>query len=143
MVVHKEVQEISKAKARQGATISAYCILSCYTDLPLKGILLPLTYSEIDSDGNVTISFNYRSGETGYFKVPACDLTLIKNIEQYAKEKADKQPKKYERLLLARTSSDVPYDWEGISLFQRISWDNGLLNPTIITSLFNQVAGEK
>ncbi|EGR3370782.1 hypothetical protein DMJ37_23505 [Vibrio parahaemolyticus] len=115
MVVHKEVQEISKAKARQGATISAYCILSCYTDLPLKGILLPLTYSEIDSDGNVTISFNYRSGETGYFKVPACDLTLIKNIEQYAKEKADKQPKKYERLLLARTSSDVPYDWEGIS----------------------------
>ncbi len=115
MVVHKEVQEASKAKAGQGATNSAYCILSCYTDLPLKGILLPLTYSEIDKDGNVTVSFNYRSGETGYFKVPACDLTLIKDIEQYAKEKADKQPKKYERLLLTRTSKNVPSDWEGIS----------------------------
>ncbi|MBM4898862.1 hypothetical protein HYO40_11830 [Vibrio parahaemolyticus] len=115
MVVHKEVEETSKSKAGYGATNSAYCILSCYTDLPLKGILLPLTYSEIDSDGNVTVSFNYRSGETGYFKVPASDLTLIKNIEQYAKEKADKQPKKYERLLLARTSRCVPYDWEGIS----------------------------
>lgn len=114
-VVHKEVQEISKAIAGQGATNSAYCILSCYTDLPLKGILLPLTYSEIDSDGNVTVSFNYRGDKTGYFKVPASDVTLIKDIEQYAKEKADRQPKKYERLLLTRTSQYVPSDWEGIS----------------------------
>ncbi|MCB5461746.1 hypothetical protein BCT70_011210 [Vibrio lentus] len=117
-VVHKEVQETSKSRAGQGTTNSAYCILSCYTDLPLKGILLPLTYSEMDSNGNVTVSFNYRSGETGYFKVPASDLTLIKDIEQYAKEKADKQPKKYERLLLTRTSNYVPYDWEGISPIQ-------------------------
>lgn len=114
-VVHKEVRETSKPKAGQGATNSAYCILSCYTDLPLKGILLPLTYSEIDSDSNVTVSFNYRSGKTGYFKVPACDLTLINDIEQYAKEKADKQPRKYERLLLARTSRYIPSDWKGIS----------------------------
>ncbi|KIP79644.1 hypothetical protein SN11_00640 [Vibrio harveyi] len=114
-VAYKEIQTLSKAKARQGVTNSAYCILSCYTDLPLKGILLPLTYSEMDNDGNVTVSFNYRSGETGYFKVPASDLTLIKGIEQYAKEKADKQPKKYERLLLTRIVSNCPSDWEGIS----------------------------
>lgn len=117
-VVHKEVQETSKSRAGQGTSNSAYCILSCYTDLPLKGILLPLTYSEIDSNGNVTVSFIYRSGETGYFKVPASNLTLIKDIEQYAKEKADKQPKKYERLLITRTSNYVPYDWEGISPVQ-------------------------
>ncbi|BCN24785.1 MULTISPECIES: hypothetical protein [Vibrio] len=114
-VVHKEVQEVSKTKAGQGATNSAYCILSCYTDLPYKGVLLPLTYSEIDSDGNVTVSFKYRSGETGYFKAPACDLTLIKDIERYAKEKANKQAKKYKRLLLTRSSNNIPYDWEGIS----------------------------
>ncbi|MEF1338078.1 hypothetical protein REH81_15035, partial [Vibrio rotiferianus] len=114
-VVHKETQATSKSHMGQGATNSAYCILSCYTDLPLKGILLPLTYSEIDNDGSATVSFNYRSGEVGYFKVPASDLTLIKGIEQFAKEKADKQPKKYERLLLARTSNNVPSDWEGIS----------------------------
>ncbi|HHI5039897.1 TPA: hypothetical protein ACP5W0_004297 [Vibrio parahaemolyticus] len=113
--VHKKVQATAKSKAGQGTTNSAYCILSCYTDLPLKGILLPLTYSEVDSDGNVTISFNYRSGETGYFKVPASDLTLIKDIEQYATEKADKQPKRYERLLLTKTVRNTPSDWEGIS----------------------------
>ncbi|MDA0143100.1 hypothetical protein OCT63_02470 [Vibrio sp. RW] len=114
-VINKEVQATSKTKAGQGTTNSAYCIFSCYTDLPLKGILLPLSYSERDSDGNVSISFNYRNGTRGFFKVPASDLALIKDIEQYANEKADKQPKKYERLLLTRSSDNVPYDWEGIN----------------------------
>lgn len=114
-VVHKEVQATTKSMAVAGANNSAYCILSCYTDLPLKGILLPLTYSEKDSDGNVTVSFYYRNGEHGCFKVPASDLALIQAIEQYATEKADKQPKKYERLLLTKTSQNVPSGWEGIS----------------------------
>ncbi|EKK9988026.1 TPA: hypothetical protein ACN3ZQ_000480 [Vibrio cholerae] len=114
-VVHKEVKATNKIKAGQGATNSAYCVLSCYTDLPLKGILLPLTYSEKDSNGNVTVSFNYRNGIGGFFKVPASDLAVIKEIEQYANEKANKQPKKYERLLLAKTRNNTPKDWEGIS----------------------------
>ena len=114
-VVHK-VQAISKVRSGQGVTNSAYCILSCYTDLPLKGVLLPLSYSEKNSDGNITVSFNYRNGIGGFFKVPASDLDLIKDIEQYANEKADRQPKKYERLLLTRTTgNNGPDDWEGIS----------------------------
>lgn len=114
-VVHKETRETTRAIAGYGATNSAYCSLSCYTDLPLKGILLPLTYSERDSDGHVTVSFNYKNGMGGFFKVPASDLALIKDIEQYANEKADKLPKKYERLLLARVGHNAPNDWEGIS----------------------------
>ncbi|UHJ59461.1 hypothetical protein [Vibrio furnissii] len=114
-VVHKETQATDKTKTGQGVTNSAYCILSCYTDLPLKGILLPLSYSERDGDGDVTVSFNYRNSTSDFFKIPASDLALIKDIEQSANENADKQPKKYERLLLARSSSYVPKDWEGIS----------------------------
>ncbi|MBF4249857.1 hypothetical protein EAY15_06740, partial [Vibrio anguillarum] len=114
-VVYKEVKPVTKIKAVQGATNSAHCILSCYTDLPLKGILLPLTYSEKDSDGNITVSFNYRNGMGDFFKVPASDLAIIKDIEQYANENADTQPKKYERLLLAKRNHNVPKDWEGIS----------------------------
>ncbi|MCF7452073.1 MULTISPECIES: hypothetical protein [Vibrio] len=114
-VVHKELKAIRKIHAGQGATNSAYCILSCYTDLPLKGILLPLTYSEKDSNGNVTVSFNYRNGIGSFFKVSASDLAVIKDIEQYANENADMQPKKYERLLLASNRNGVPKDWEGIS----------------------------
>jgi len=115
IVVRKDVQTASRTVTGKGATSSAYCILSCYTDLPLKGILLPITYSEIDSDDNVTVSFKYRNGEIGCFKAPASDLTLIKDIEQYANERADKQPKKYERLLLTKATQYVPFDWEGIS----------------------------
>jgi len=114
-IVHKKVQAIAKNIAVQGATRSAYCILSCYTNLPLKGILLPLSYSEKDSDGNITVSFNYRNDMGGFFKVPASDLALIQDIEQFANENADKQPKKYERLLLTNSSHYVPKDWEGIS----------------------------
>ncbi|KIF48784.1 hypothetical protein M445_05430 [Vibrio owensii 47666-1] len=116
--IHKEVQAIvNKSMAGQGATNSAYCILSCYTDLPLKGILLPLTYSKKDSNGNITVSFSYRNGIGGFFKVPASDFALIKDIEQYANENADKHPKKYERLLLAQNSNYGPKDWENISPF--------------------------
>lgn len=115
IVVHKEVQATSKSKAGQGATNSSYCILSCYTDLPLKGILLPLTYSERDGNGNITVSFNYRNGIGGFFKVPASDFALIKDIEQYANENADKQAQKYERLLLTRSAGAGPKDWEDIS----------------------------
>ncbi|PMO65393.1 hypothetical protein BCT06_00565 [Vibrio breoganii] len=114
-VVHKEVRATSKTAAGRGASNSAYCILSCYTDLPLKGILLPLTYSDKDNDGNITVSFNYRNGISGFFKVPASDLAVIKEVEQYADEQADKHPQKYERLLLARSSSYGLKGWEGIS----------------------------
>ncbi|WP_318511014.1 hypothetical protein [Photobacterium leiognathi] len=128
-VVHKKVEAIAKPGAVRGATNSAYCILSCYTDLPLKGILLPLTYSEKDSDGYITVSFNYRNGLHGCFNVPASDLALIKDIEHYANENADKQPKRYERLLLTRSSRGVPHDWEGISPISATLMDTWSVEP--------------
>lgn len=128
-VVQKKVEAIAKPGAVQGATNSAYCILSCYTDLPLKGILLPLTYSEKDSDGYITVSFNYRNGLHGCFNVPASDLALIKDIEHYANENADKQPKRNERLLLTKSSRFVPYDWEGISPISATLMDTWSVEP--------------
>lgn len=118
-VVSKVVSPITnKAKATQGATITSYCILSCYTDLSLKGILLPLSYSKKDSDDNITISFKYKSGNDNSFTIPASDKKLIQDIEQFATELADKQEvKKNIRLLLKRGSyKEPPRDWRGISL---------------------------
>ncbi len=126
-VVRKVIKPCNKTGASRGATNAAYCIFSCYTDLPLKGILLPLTYSEKDSDGNINISFTYRNGATSCFSIPARDKALIQNIEQYATELADKQcSKKHERLLFKRGGSErIPRDWEGVSLLsssQISSW---------------------
>lgn len=117
-VVSKVTRPCSKTKATQGATNAAYCILSCYTDLPLKGILLPLTYSEKDSDGNISVSFKYRNGDSHSFSIPAADKSVIQEIEQFATELADKQrSKNHERLLLKRgNAKKVPKDWGGISL---------------------------
>lgn len=115
-VVSKLKLPCAKAPAGRGATSAAYCILSCYTDLPLKGILLPLTYSEKDANGNIKVSFKYRNGESHHFSVPAADKALIQDIEQYATELADKQTKRFERLLLKRGhESTAPKDWGGIS----------------------------
>ncbi|MGF1754743.1 hypothetical protein L4C33_14240 [Vibrio makurazakiensis] len=117
VVVSKVTRPCSKTKAVQGATNAAYCILSCYTDLPLKGILLPLSYSEKDSDANIHVSLKYRNGESHYFSIPAADKTLIQNIEQFATELADKQRSKMsERLLLKRGhEGQASKDWAGIS----------------------------
>ncbi|MBM7072761.1 hypothetical protein JQC92_12080 [Shewanella sp. 202IG2-18] len=117
IIMSKITHPCSKAKTTQGATNAAYCILSCYTGLPLKGILLPLAYSEKDSNGNIKISFKYRNGDRHDFSIPATDKILIQDIEQYATELADKQKcKKHERLLLKRgNAKEVPKDWTGIS----------------------------
>jgi hypothetical protein len=117
VIVRKTIRPCTNSKATQNTTNVAYCILTCYTDLSLKGVLLPLSYSEKDSDGNINVSFKYRNGESGNIIIPAADKTLIQDIEQFAEELADKQAsKKYERLLLKRNSSNVrPRDWEGIS----------------------------
>jgi len=118
LVTHKKTHPMtSKVKATQGATSASYCILSCYTNLPLKGILLPLSYSQKDDENNITISFKYRNGNNASFIIPATDKSVIQNIEQFATELADKQRgRNYDRLLLKRGSgNNSPKDWEGIS----------------------------
>lgn len=116
-VVSKVTRPCSITGATRGATNSAYCILSCYTDLPLKGILLPLTYSDKDAEGNISVSLKYRNGERHHFSVPAADKALIEDIEQFTTELADKQQlKSCERLLLKRGhQKEAPKDWDGIS----------------------------
>jgi hypothetical protein len=118
IVISKIIHTIeSKSNATIGAINSSYCILSCYTDLPLKGILLPLSYSETDPEGNISISFKYRNGHDGSFTVPAVDKQLIQDIEQFAIKLADKQrTKKHTRLLLKRgNANEGPKNWQGIS----------------------------
>ncbi|EKO3853324.1 MULTISPECIES: hypothetical protein [Vibrio] len=117
VIVSKVTRPCSKTGATRGATSAAYCILSCYTDLPLKGVLLPLSYSKKDSDGNIHVSLKYRDNSIHEFSIPAADKTLIQDIEQFATDLADKQKhRNNERLLLKRGNAhQAPKDWDGIS----------------------------
>lgn len=130
-VVSKISHPCSKARATQGATNTAYCILSCYTDLSLKGILLPLTYSDKDAEGNISVSFKYRNGESHHFSVPAADKVLIEDIEHFAKELADKQDSKnHERLLLKRGHhKQAPKDWDGINPISSTQMNTWSIEP--------------
>lgn len=115
-VVSKVARPISKTGATRGSTNTAYCILSCYTDFPLKGIILPLTYSDKNTDGNINVSFKYRDSESYHFSISAADKALIQDIEQFATKLADKQRPNYERLLLKRGhQKQPPKDWDGMS----------------------------
>lgn len=115
-LVSKVTQPCTKTSSIRGTTSVAYCILSCCTDLPLKGVLLPLSYSMKDSDGNISVSLKYRDGACHNFSIPAADKALIQDIEQFATELADKQHPKHERLLLKRGhNKENPKDWDGIS----------------------------
>ncbi|WP_330959872.1 hypothetical protein [Photobacterium sp. 53610] len=107
----------SKTKMVQGMFNAGYCILSCYTDNSLKGILLPLHYSDKDANGNVIVSYYYQNGDEGSFIIPAADKGLIQDIEQSAIERADKQEAKKDIRLLLRqgNAKEAPKNWEGIS----------------------------
>jgi len=117
--VVKKVIEPINSKARETFVLRnlSYCIFSCYSSTPLKGIQLPLTYSKKDSEGFITISFKYRNDDDGCITIPAADKKLIEDIEQLATELADKQQvKKNIRLLFNKGSyKEAAKDWKGIS----------------------------
>lgn len=118
VVVSKVTHPIrSKSMATKGARNTSYCILSCYTDLPLKDILLPLSYSDKDLEGNIIISFKYKNGHGGSFTIPAADKKLIQDIETFSNEQADKQNiKNSARLLLKKGHAhEEPKGWRGIN----------------------------
>ncbi|MEZ8130173.1 hypothetical protein [Enterovibrio norvegicus] len=115
-VVSKIARPISKYNAAVGLTKAAYCILSCFTNLSLKEILLPLTYSQKDADGNINVSFNYKNGQSNNISIPASEIGLIKDIEKFATQRADRQYRSYERFLLTLGGSRTPpRSWNGIS----------------------------
>ncbi|TOF29582.1 hypothetical protein CGJ25_18170 [Vibrio parahaemolyticus] len=91
-------------------------ILSCFTDEPLKGALLPLRYSDKDKDGNIQVSYLYDNGEQGSFNIPVTELSLVKDIEAWAKKRADKAPKNHTRYLFRYGNIKIhPKQWEGVN----------------------------
>ncbi|MEF1291998.1 hypothetical protein QTO00_19640, partial [Vibrio sp. M260118] len=115
-IVRKHSYPIRKERATRMTLYISYCILSCFTDKPLKGVLLPLSYTEKDSNGNIQVSFFYHSGKQGHLEIPASCLPLIKDIEAWATARADRQPKSQPRFLLRAGSLSRPAkQWEGFS----------------------------
>ena len=115
-IVSRSYYPINQKNATYNTMRVSYLIISCFTDTPLKGALLPLKYSDKNEDGNINVSFFYDSGEEGYFEIPVSELALVKDIELWATARADKALKKYQRYLFrAGNLEDKPKQWKGFS----------------------------
>jgi hypothetical protein len=115
-VVSKSIYPVNQKNATYNTMRISYLIISCYTDSPLKGGLLPLIYSDKNEEGNVRVSFFYDSGKKGYFEIPVGELQLVKDIEMWTTVRADRALKKYPRYLLRSGGLALkPKLWEGVS----------------------------
>jgi hypothetical protein len=62
----------------------AYAAIRSITSIDLKNIIMPLGYSEIDQDGNVTVTFNYKNDENGSFLIKSKYKRFFESLENYA-----------------------------------------------------------
>lgn len=83
-VMNRQRIVMTKRSVTHQATPIAYTAISCMTDRSLRNALLPLTYSEKDAQGAITISFRYLDDSTGNFLVPAKYKTFLQLVEKYA-----------------------------------------------------------
>ncbi|WP_287231342.1 MULTISPECIES: hypothetical protein [Vibrio] len=83
-VMNKQVIEIDKMARTKRANRIAYAALSCMTDVSLRNALIPLSYSEKNCDGDITVSFKYLDGSKGEFTVAAKYRPFLQLVERYA-----------------------------------------------------------
>lgn len=62
----------------------AYAALRSITDIKLKDIYMPLTYSNVDQNGYVVVSFQYKQGNKGSFKVLSGYVPFLQKLENYS-----------------------------------------------------------
>lgn len=64
----------------------AYAAISCLTDVELNNVILPIGYSEMDEEGNVTISLSYIDGDEDSIVVEAKYLDFFRLLERQAEQ---------------------------------------------------------
>jgi hypothetical protein len=82
--VIKETKQLPPASRKSWAIKLAYAVLRSLTDIQLKSIYMPLAYSEIDTDGKVSVTFLYQNGSRGEFPIDSCHVKFFKKLERYA-----------------------------------------------------------
>ncbi|ELR67169.1 hypothetical protein C942_02677 [Photobacterium marinum] len=113
-VVKKTKKPISNSWKSAKLLKISYLIFSCFSDASLKGIVLPLSFSETKSDGNITVSFSrYDNDEKGSFTIPANYLKLVQDIEKWGESREYRSTQA--RYLLRTGTGSKPTQWEGLN----------------------------
>lgn len=83
-VMSKVKTKVTNASIKKRAIPLAYAALSCLTDIPLKGITMPISFSDIDKNGEITIDINYEDGTNKKIKVDAKYKLFFKSLVEYS-----------------------------------------------------------
>jgi hypothetical protein len=62
----------------------AYAAIRSMSNIDLKNIIIPLTYSDVGLDGKITVSFEYENGEHGQFSIEFKYKRFFESLESYA-----------------------------------------------------------
>ncbi len=83
-VVVKQQRKIVPRAAKLWTIAMAYAALRSMTDVTLKGIYMPLSYSNVNDRGFITVSYVYDNGQRGFFEVHGRYEPFLKRLEAYS-----------------------------------------------------------
>lgn len=121
-VVAKQQKKLVPIAARRWSIAMAYAALRSMTDVTLKGIYMPLSYSNVNASGFITVSYVYDNGQSGFFEVDGRYVPFLKSLEDYASNynsvvRSKHHPnQRYTPFLLPLGQKYQTYQWDGVEL---------------------------
>lgn len=121
-VVVKQRKKLGPRAAKHWSIAMAYAALRSMTDVTLKGIYMPLSYSNVNDRGFITVSYVYDNGKSGFFEVDGRYEPFLKRLEVYSSHynpvvRSKKHPsQKLTPFLFPLGHKYYTYQWDGVEL---------------------------
>jgi len=121
-VVVKQQRKLTPKGMKYWSIAMAYAALRSMTDVTLKGIYMPLSYSNVNERGFITVSYIYDNGKSGFFEVEGRYLPFLKRLEAYSSHynpivRSKNNPnQKITPFLFPLGQRYRTYQWDGVEL---------------------------
>lgn len=121
-VVVKQQRKLTPKGIKRWSIAMAYAALRSMTDVTLKGIFMPLSYSNVNERGFITVSYFYDNGKSGFFEVDGRYEPFLKRLEAYSSHynpvvrSKNKPNQKITPFLFPLGQKYQTYQWDGVEL---------------------------
>ena len=120
--VVKQQKKLAPIGTKRWSIAMAYAALRSMTDVTLKGIYMPLSYSNVNARGFITVSYVYDNGKSGFFEVDGRYEPFLKRLEAYSSHYNPVVRSKYSPnqkltpFLFPLGDKYQTYQWDGVEL---------------------------
>ncbi|MBA6256468.1 MULTISPECIES: hypothetical protein [unclassified Colwellia] len=124
-IVVKKVNKVGPREYRRTLTRLAYAVIRSLTNIELKGMYMPLSYSKVNDKGSVKVSFKYNNGKQGSFNIQNLFVSFFYELESYSRGVNDYVPaknhpnQKLSPFLLPLGKRNNTYQWKEEELYIR------------------------